>query len=453
MIKKIQMLLVLLVIFIPKEIFCKDITIPMQKKFIVYKPEIKLDIVKQNWKDHGVNEYETVVEDGTYAEVTKIKATIVYPTSVTVKADGTPVTVEDFEGTITFTEEEGTKYYSELPMNKTLIADNKGSVEITIKSFSATTQRDTKPTFSTIKATASNCAQHSTNPIEIKQWVNNNDNGRVDWLEDMVDKLIGDFKNAGGEIGIVANSCTGVLNDRYITIDTYLVGAGEAIGQEVSFNQWVCSRTNIDGSVSKTVKHELRHTWQYSQTKIPGNNYDGDTYPMVVSLESAKRIEDYKENTLTPFYFRGDNYWDKTVLWVSNGRPDQGFKVKDRVQWYEIPIRVISNNPIFKVYIGLEQWSMVSSFSKEVLENYGYKGYILYSEERYYNGEFKFGDEEVAGEDVDKDGNYGLIPYNMAEITAIYTVDAYDRPTDHWTGVDSYWKDPIEVDARNFAGE
>lgn len=240
-----------------------------------------------------------------YSENTKLRATVVYGPGHARAGQR----VRDYNGPITFTEEPGTTYYngadgaSTLP--QTLNASN-GQVEITLKSVSNTNSAP-GPVDAMIRAQETGLTpQAATNPLSVDQWVDENRDGFIDWLDDGTSTIHGCARGQAGEVGTVQGRVTSVGPDANWT----RCGStpNNVANRSPILISPICGtpnrhRLNVTNELSDTVLHEGRHAWQISQrsdtrkgTNDDGNRAtlanddDGDFFLEVVDFASANQI-------------------------------------------------------------------------------------------------------------------------------------------------------------------
>lgn len=224
---------------------------------------------------------DTDIEAGNnYSENATIRATVVYP-------PGDPNAgrqVRDFNGMITFEEDAGTTYYdgmdgaTMLPM---MVAANSGRAEIEIKSVSNSTN-GTGPIDARIRATGEGLMEDAaTNPLAIDQWVDENSDGFIDWLDEWSADIHGCARGAGGELQTIERRVSSLDQDA----NTSRCGSTPNMPANRSpiFISPVCSfggqnvhRLNTNNELSVTVIHEARHAWQnYQRNARRGTDDDG----------------------------------------------------------------------------------------------------------------------------------------------------------------------------------
>jgi hypothetical protein len=255
-------------------------TATAQLQVTVLRPEIKLEKVGQS----------TIDPANSYSENTVLRATVVYP-------PGHPragQTVTTFTGDITFAEEAGTTYYngangaSTLP---TAVAAAAGVASTTIRSVS-NADVAAGPVDARIRATSPNANQQAaTNPLSVDQWVDENGNGFIDWLDRQSRDRLAHFQGRPGIVGAVANLVSNIVQSAggcgSTPIDQTVIGVGPVCG---SPNR---HRRDVARELSDTVIHEARHVWQHAQENValgtgaaPTNDSDRDHCPEAVPAGS-----------------------------------------------------------------------------------------------------------------------------------------------------------------------
>ena len=285
--------------------------------------ELTVKVVEPAIKQEKV---KTVINaNNSYSEDTTLKATVVFPEGHPRKGE----TMTDFIGDITFTEETGTAYYStkggkgapQLPQTVTSVL---GKAEITLQSLS-NADVDLGPPSAKIRATANQVSSESaTNPIEVDQWVDENGNGFLDWLEQHAYTILQQAHGVGGEVSVVTRGVT-----KIIQIPTVVKSEGTVCGAVRGITSptvigvaAVCPvggagidnrhRVNEDRELSKTIVHEARHVWQNIQQNRtgeeglvdddprpghPDNDDDLDDWFEKVDLDSGARVTEAFKGT------------------------------------------------------------------------------------------------------------------------------------------------------------
>lgn len=176
-----------------------------------------------------------------------------------------------------------------LPRN---VGASAGVAVITLKSVS-NSQNLSGPPDAQIRATASGATeQAATNPLSVDQWVDEDSNGFIDWLDRSSNDRLTHFKGLSGITGAVARLVTGIVQD-----DSG--GCGETILHSTIIEVGpVCHSPNMHRldtgrTLSDTVIHEARHVWQHAQESAvlgtgpaPTNDSDGDHCPEAVPAGS-----------------------------------------------------------------------------------------------------------------------------------------------------------------------
>lgn len=225
-----------------------------------------------------------------YSENTSIRASVICP-------EGHPrggEIVKRFNGVITFTEEVETNYYdgnngaTALPQN---IQAKRGIANITIKSVS-NSEDVAGPVDAKIKATSPMLSQQAaTNPLHVDQWVDEDNDGFIDWLEQQAKARRVHFRRIPGIVGKVARVTTGIkqvpVGCGATDVDQTVIGVSPVCGTP--------NRHRLDTvkELSDTVIHESRHVWQHAQEKArlgggppPTNDSDRDHCPEAVPADS-----------------------------------------------------------------------------------------------------------------------------------------------------------------------
>lgn len=248
---------------------------------------------------------KTVIEAGNnYSENTTIEATVVFP-------PGHPKAgkvVSDFNGIITHEEDSGrTPYYdgvngaTRLPM---AVQAKNGKAKIVLKSVSNSTGIS-GPIDARVRATAAGLDRDtSTNPLSVDQWIDENRNGFIDWLEGHSKDILMCAKSKPGEVGTVAKKVSKISQETGGDCGTTPIQLSEKSPIRISP---VCGpgnrhRLNVNNELVDTVLHEARHAWQNSQrarrvgvdddrnSLTPQNDDDGDFFLEVVEFASANII-------------------------------------------------------------------------------------------------------------------------------------------------------------------
>jgi hypothetical protein len=244
-----------------------------------------------------------------YSENTKIRATVVYP-------PGDPKAgqrVRDFNGMITFEEEPATTYYdgndgaTSLPMT---VQASSGRAEIEIKSVS-NSNNTSGPVDAGIRAHGPELDEDAaTNPLAVDQWVDENGDGFIDWLEESATAIHRCFRGQSGEVKTVEGK---VSRLEQTTTACGTTPAQLANRSPIRISP-VCGtpnrhRLNVTNELSDTVAHEARHAWQNSERNrhvgtnddgnnaTPRNDDDLDFFLEVVSFPSANLITEMVSGT------------------------------------------------------------------------------------------------------------------------------------------------------------
>jgi hypothetical protein len=278
----------------PNSVFVDDLTFTPSPKFVVV-------LEKRGNTDIEVANH--------YSENTKIRATVVYPPSHPRAGQR----VGDFNGTITFEEDAGTTYYNgadgatTLPMS---VQASSGRAEIEIKSVS-NSDNVTGPIDARIRARGTQLQEDpATNPLAVDQWVDENSDGFIDWLEESATAIHRCFNRQSGEVGTVESKVS--------RLEQTLTACGTTPAQlanrsPISISP-VCGtpnrhRLNVTNELSDTVAHESRHAWQNSErnrsvgtdddrnSSTPRNDDDLDFFLEVVSFTSASLITEAVSGT------------------------------------------------------------------------------------------------------------------------------------------------------------
>jgi len=226
---------------------------------------------------------------------------------VTAKLDmTTPLT--SFSGTVNIAEHNTTIYEENggtLPASVTIPDDQTGSTTFVAKSIAGPKTR--------FVAGPDHASVHATNyaswVVGVEQWVDTNDNDRVDWLEEWSDDILASYQDLTHEIGGVTGKVTA------IGVDLYENGTcGETTMGEETFRLNPAApdtRTDRERQLHNTILHESRHvfqTYDCYRTGFPGMNddehdthedpdndddpiwqaIDGDWLPEVVFYDSEK---------------------------------------------------------------------------------------------------------------------------------------------------------------------
>ena len=301
--------------------------------FIIPKVEVKLEIEKVGGKD-------TIIEPANkYSENTKIKASAVF-------AAGGPNAGQictTFTGTVNIAED-GTKIYSQnsgaIPKSITFAASDMG-----VKSFIVKSLADAKKTFLTkpdpAKLKTTNYPVFGGQSLEVKQWVDLNNNNRVDWCEQASDDILSAAKTAGGEKGTVTGHTTGFGadffedkkwgktfdNDKLVFINSAARG----------------HRLNTSKQLTETVLHEARHNYQEHQTDIsPPGSIDNDSDP----------IEDPDNDDDPGFFSDGDRLYE-----IGNFLSER-FILESRRVWKGDSIKDDANKVDDAMEIDAENWAI-----------------------------------------------------------------------------------------------
>jgi hypothetical protein len=223
----------------------------------------------------------TQIEEGNnYSENTRLRATVVYPA-------GHPRAgqrVRSFNGQITFSEEAGTTYYDGANgatlLPQTVNASN-GEAEILLKSVSDAASSP-GPIDAQIRAEGPGLTpQAATNPLSVDQWVDENRDGFIDWLDDGSEAIHDCARDQDGEVETVQGRVTSLSQESDWTVcGTTPI---QVANRSPIFISPICGmpnvhRLNTDNELSTTVMHEGRHAWQLSQRSNTrrGINDDGN---------------------------------------------------------------------------------------------------------------------------------------------------------------------------------
>ena len=244
-----------------------------------------------------------------YSENTELRATVVYP-------PGHPRAgqrVRDFDGMITFEEDAGTTYYDGndgatlLPMT---VQASGGRAEIEIKSVS-NSNNTSGPIDAQIRAHGTELQEDpATNPLSVDQWVDENNDGFIDWLEESANAIHRCFRGQRGEVGTVERKVSQI---EQTTTACGTTPAQLANRSPIRISP-VCGtpnrhRLNVTNELSDTVAHEARHAWQNSERNrragtdddgnraTPRNDDDLDFFLEVVSFASANLITEMVSGT------------------------------------------------------------------------------------------------------------------------------------------------------------
>jgi len=227
----------------------------------------------------------TIEAANKYSENTTLAVSVVYPV-------GNPQAgqvVADFTGDVTLKELTGTAYYNGVDGATALPADvhlANGVGQIVLRSLSDTNMYP-GPGAASVEATATDLVKHSTNPVTVNQWFDENNDGTIDWLAASAGAKLTCFKGRPGEVGVVASKASAILQlVQPDPQDTGLCGRTEGgpasslpirIAPICSLNGGPNShRLNTNLGMSETVIHEARHAWQASEeNRNVGTNNDG----------------------------------------------------------------------------------------------------------------------------------------------------------------------------------
>lgn len=248
----------------------------------------------------------TQIESGNnYSENTKLRATVVYGPGHSRAGQR----VRSYNGPIRFTEEPGTTYYNgangatSLPLT---VNASSGQVEVTLKSVSDANSAP-GPVDAMIRAEETGLTpQAATNPLSVDQWVDENRDGFIDWLDDGSSTIHGCARRQAGEVGTVQGRVTSVGPESNWTVCG--TTPNNVASRSPIFISPICNtpnvhRLNTNNELGVTVLHEGRHAWQISQrsdtrkgTNDDGNRAtlanddDGDFFLEVVDFASANQI-------------------------------------------------------------------------------------------------------------------------------------------------------------------
>lgn len=229
----------------------------------------------------------TVIEKtNNYSENTTLRTTVVY--SVPHPQAGN--TIAEFYGNFIIEEISTPRYYDGnngailIPSTGLIVSATNGTATFTIKSVS-NYQLVSGPPNAVIKV--------SIDPVEgpnvsagffsVDQWVDENSNSFIDWLEQQSRDILECFKRKSTEAGTMARSATSMTQ---LEVDgscgTTPVETTEIFISPVSI---FCVATpgghrwNADNQLSSTIIHEARHAWVNQELKRNdiGVNNDGDS--------------------------------------------------------------------------------------------------------------------------------------------------------------------------------
>lgn len=187
-----------------------------------------------------------------------------------------------FNGPVTLTELTDTHYYNGLNGASLLpqaLLTTEGVVKFTIRSLSESSELGGPPD-ALIKATASTADDaYSLNAVWVDQWVDNNNKGGVDWLEEHAWDILHEAQRLGGELKAVVKAVSGVdqTEEQYKNDRHY--GYTHIGGSVIYLNPTTIAaehRTNANNRLVYTVLHEARHAWQFAQSRTRSNDVDGD---------------------------------------------------------------------------------------------------------------------------------------------------------------------------------
>jgi hypothetical protein len=394
----------------------------------VFKPEIKMERA-DFWIETKTMYYH-------YLEVSKIKASVVYPVSI---AERVGEIYKEWEGEINFAEE-GTDIYSQ-NTNLGAVLPNKanvrkgigkdGYVEIEAKSLVGATG-GIRP-IAKIKATANNCVQGFNNPLDVRQWVDENKDGGTDWLQVMGTHILNFYKNKIGECSYITSYTTGIGKDVISDVQGETVLGETVIHLNPYFKGFRLNNGPI--SVNQTVIHECRHVWQGLILKQTGseyvgnsNNSDDDKYPEKFPTGTqytnyAERIIDKYENIL-----HGDDQITRTD--TLKRVTDQVYILDDKTK---CPVMQLTDT----VFVDGEEWKRVSNLAGQGTN----KVYLIASYGDNTKGilpTVNFGDGSTTGEK----------PSGTSTVTMRYQHLTKDDATNSpWYGT---YNNPLETDAYSF---
>ena len=160
--------------------------------------------------------------------------------------------------------------------------------------------------------------QAATNPLSVDQWVDENRNGFIDWLDKSTAAIHRCAKRQPGEMGTVQDSASDLEQEP----NTSLCGSTERVLARrgtIKISP-VCGnpnrhRLNVTNELSDTVVHEARHAWQNTDRNrsvgvnddgsgaTPRNDDDLDFLVEIVSFPSANLLTEAVSGT-------GDNSAD-----------------------------------------------------------------------------------------------------------------------------------------------